>query len=95
MAYVVPAHAIDEIERLADEAAPPVVEWINIVTGRPLRRQSIDMIRRTRSRLDVVSESVRYLHMCAGLRLNFESESQQQDFTSRLGVRPVQWLQAA
>lgn len=95
MAYVVPAHAIDEIERLADEAAPPVVEWINIVTGRPLRRQSIDMIRRTRSRIDLVSESVRYLHMCAGLKLNFATETQQQQFASRLRVRPVEWLQAA
>ena len=95
MAFVVPAHAIDEIERLSGEAAAPAVEWINMVTGRPLRRQSVEMIRRTRSRLEKVSDSVRYLHMCAGLKLDFESESHKQVFASQLQVRPVEWLQAA
>jgi hypothetical protein len=95
MACVLPAKAIDEIEQLANEAATPQVEWINMVTGRPLRRQSIEMIRRTRSRLDKVSDSVRYLHMCAGLRLRFPCETDQESFVSRLQTRPVSWLQAA
>ena len=91
MAFVVPAHAIDEIERLSGEAAAPAVEWINMVTGRPLRRQSVEMIRRTRSRLEKVSDSVRYLHMCAGLVLNFEDEHHEEQFVSRLSARPVSW----
>jgi hypothetical protein len=95
MACVLPAKAIDEIERLAHEAYRPKVEWINLVTGKPLRRQSVEMIRRTRSRLDMVNDSVRYLHMCAGLVLNFESEGHEEQFVSQLQTRPVSWLQAA
>jgi hypothetical protein len=95
MACVLPAKAIDEIEQLADMASRPKVEWINLVTGKPLRRQSVDMIRRTSSRLDMVNDSVRYLHMCAGLVLNFESEGHEEQFVSRLQTRPVTWLQAA
>jgi hypothetical protein len=95
MACVLPAKAIDEIERLAQEEVRPQVEWINMVTGRPLRRQSIEMIRRTRTRLDKASDSVRYLHMCAGLLLKFPCETEQQRFVSQLQTRPVSWLQAA
>jgi hypothetical protein len=95
MACVLPAKAIDEIERLAGEAVRPRVEWINLVTGKPLRRQSVEMIRRTRARLDEVNDSVRYLHMCAGLLLNFESEGHEEQFVSRLQTRPVTWLKAA
>ena len=54
-----------------------------------------DMIRRTRTRLDQVNDSVRYLHMCAGLRLNFETEGHEEQFVSQLQTRPVTWLQAA
>jgi hypothetical protein len=95
MACVLPAKAIDEIELLVDDAHRPRVEWINLVTGKPLRRQSVEMIRRTRARIEDVSDSVRYLHMCAGLRLNFESEGHEEHFVSRLQTRPVHWLQAA
>jgi hypothetical protein len=95
MACVLPAKALDEIEQLSDAASGPRVEWINLVTGKPLRRQSVEMIRRTRARLDVVSDSVRYLHMCAGLRLNFETDGHEEQFVSRLQTRPVTWLQAA
>jgi molybdenum cofactor biosynthesis enzyme MoaA len=95
MACVLPAKAIDEVEQLADAAHSPKVEWINLVTGKPLRRQSVEMIRRTAARLDVVNDSVRYLHMCAGLLLNFETESHQEQFVSQLQTRPVTWLQAA
>jgi hypothetical protein len=95
MACVLPAKALDEIEQLTGDAAGPRVEWINLVTGKPLRRQSVEMIRRTRTRLDVVNDSVRYLHMCAGLLLNFESEGLEEQFVSRLQTRPVTWLQAA
>ena len=95
MACVLPAKAFDEIEQLAGEAVRPRVEWINLVTGKPLRRQSVEMIRRTRARLDEVNDSVRYLHMCAGLLLNFESEGHEEQFVSRLQTRPVTWLQAA
>lgn len=95
MACVLPVKAIDEIEQLAHGNTRPQVEWINMVTGRPLRRQSIEMIRRTRSQLDKVSDSVRYLHMCAGLRLNFPCEVEQERFVARLQTRPVSWLQAA
>jgi len=95
MTCVYPAKAIEEIELLADDELRPQVEWINLVTGKPLRRQSIDMIRRTRARLEVVSDSVRYLHMCAGLLLNFESERHEEQFVSRLQARPVHWLEAA
>lgn len=95
MACVLPAKAFDEIEQLASEAFRPKVEWINLVTGRPLRRQSVDMIRRTRARLDEVNDSVRYLHMCAGLRLNFETAVHEEEFVSQLQTRPVTWLQAA
>jgi hypothetical protein len=95
MACVLPAKAIDEIELLADDAYRPRVEWINLVTGKPLRRQSVEMIRRTRARLDEVNDSVRYLHMCAGLRLNFESAGHEENFVARLQTRPVNWLRAA
>jgi hypothetical protein len=95
MACVLPAKAIDEIELLSDAASRPKVEWINLVTGKPLRRQSVDMIRRTSARLDMVNDSVRYLHMCAGLLLNFESEGHEEQFVSQLQTRPVAWLQAA
>jgi hypothetical protein len=95
MACVLPAKAIDEIEQLADHADRPTVEWINLVTGKPLRRQSVEMIRRTSARLDLVNDSVRYLHMCAGLLLNFESERHEEQFVSQLQTRPVTWLQAA
>ena len=95
MACVLPAKAFDEIEQLTSEAFRPKVEWINLVTGKPLRRQSVDMIRRTRARLDEVNDSVRYLHMCAGLRLNFETEGHEVQFVSQLQTRPVTWLQAA
>jgi hypothetical protein len=95
MACVLPANAIDEIEQLSADCASPKVEWINMVTGKPLRRQSVEMIRRTRSKLHAVSDSVRYLHMCAGLRLDFESEGHEQHFVSKLQARPVSWLQAA
>lgn len=95
MACVLPVKAIDEIEHLAAQSVRPRVAWINMVTGKPLRRQSVDMIKRTRSRLDVVNDSVRYLHMCAGLVLDFEDDQHEAQFMSQLSTRPVTWLQAA
>ena len=94
---VLPADAYDAIEKLRDRNVPQPTQiaWVNLENLRPRRRQSIEMLLRTRTRQQEASESVRELHRSTGLMLQFRDASDQEEYLVTLRRSPVNAAKSA
>lgn len=89
-AFVIKAEELAALNHLTVDHPPPLLlEWINRGTDQTLQRTTVDMLLRTLY-YEQRSPSVCRLHQSAGLRLNFRTEEERDQFAAAFDAARVE-----